>query len=1332
MWTECILTATYLINRLPSSVLNGKDVKFFENIFPFKDSEVEKNDITIVLQDVNHINFFDFEYPGIPNDDERVANDINKGKSDSSSSSESGININIADFPVDSGNDADSSNDFVATRNEEVATLEEIFFSEGNLDQNLSSSQGVQNVRSSSRQIVFSKNYNDFVVESKKRLFILNHQKDIFLLIIRGCFLPCYVDDIIITGNNVSEIEKFKVFLKSKFIIKDLGKPKYFLGIEVVDTDKGICLNQRKCVLDLLCEYGMLACRPAKTPLLSKLIISNEANDKDSLLENITDYQKLIRKLIYLINTRPDISYVVHYLSQFMHSPLTSHLKIAFKILRYLKSCPGLEVIGTQLSRLTISSCSYNKLVCLTPKLVLFEHKGILPMSIKAFELPVLDTAHIDCASDLVHSPYIHRQKLSLVTLLRGLRHAMYIHLFPSTVEVIKAHTAWIKGSKEIPGLMLMTMEPEIQRNLENLHAHEMLLELKTLFAQQAEQELLQTTRDFHFCKQEEGQLVSLYVLNIKGYIDNLERLGHPVTLGLGNYNMHIIGKTVNKLHDMLKLHEQTLPKNNAPSLHAIRAGKVQKLNKHKKPQPQMAARGQNHRKRKNKLDYAPKLKIPPPPKREDPAKDSICHECGETGHWKRNCPQYLAELLKKKKNAASGAGGSVSRNNMVYFSAIPRDGTFEINLSNSYTNKSSIYAVSKKRAMLDLDYALLWHCRLGHISKKRIEKLQHDGLFNSSDLRAFEKCVPCMSGKMAIKPYTHQVEIAKDLLGLIHNDVCGLFKIMSRQGANYFVTFTDDFSRYGYVYLLKHKHEVFETFKVFQKEVENQLGKTIKSLRSDRRGEYTSQEFLDHLKDQGIIAHRTPPYTPQYNGVSERRNRTLLDMVRSMMSQTTLPKSFWDYALETTARILNMVPTKKVEKTPYESYNSRSNRSLEDLEIIQEEDTHPSTDTSLNHEEDDQQIDEPQRDLGEPANYKAALLDPESKKWLNAMNVEMQSMKDNKVWVLVEFPPNGKAVGSKWLFKKKTDMDGVVHTYKARLMAKGYTQTSRIDYEETFSLVADIRAIRILIAIAAYYDFKIWQIDVKTISPNGYLNEKQASRQWNKRFDDEIKKFGFTQNRNEPCVYLKASGSNITFLILYVDDILIMGYLRRCFAMKDLGEAAYILGINIYRDRSWRVFCYTDVGYLTDADDLKSRIGYVFVLNGGAVDWKSAKQSIFATSSAEVEYIAAFDASKEAVWVRKFIYGLGVVPTIKEPISMYCDNTRAIAIANESRITKGARHFRTKVYYLHEVIEYDDVKLEKVHTNDNLADPFTKALAFPKHSEHTRNIGIFPASSLM
>nr|GFA05268.1 hypothetical protein [Tanacetum cinerariifolium] len=456
-------------------------------------------------------------------------------------------------------------------------------------------------------------------------------------------------------------------------------------------------------------------------------------------------------------------------------------------------------------------------------------------------------------------------------------------------------------------------------------------------------------------------------VLSVK---DRENYLEHPIPAvpvdapGQQNYNMHNLGKTVNELHAMLKLHEQKLPKKDVtPALHAIRARRVQK---NQKKTPHKAAKG-NQGKRKAKMGYATmpapsfalKPKNPPPPKKDNHAKDAICHECDEVGHWRWNCPG-----LRGSRKLKPGA-----------LSLYVDDG-----------HCASVEAIGE------------FHF------KKRIEKLQHNGLLNLTNIKSFEKCVSCMSGKMTRKPCSHQVERSKDLLGLIHTDICSPFRTVSRQGASYFVTFTDDFSRYGYVYFLKHKHEVFETFKVFQKEVENQLRKTIKSLRSDRGGEYTSQEFLDHLKEHGIIAHQTPPYTPQYNGVSERRDRTLLDMVdktpyevwhgqasklsylkvwgcKVLVKHDTLTKPnklepgsikciFVGYPKETIGYYFYYPPENKVFVARNAKFfensliTQKASGSLEDLEIIQEEDTHPSIDISLHHDEDDQEIDEPQSDI--------------------------------------------------------------------------------------------------------------------------------------------------------------------------------------------------------------------------------------------------------------------------------------------------------------------------------------------------------------------------------
>ncbi|KAK8534679.1 hypothetical protein V6N12_057323 [Hibiscus sabdariffa] len=386
----------------------------------------------------------------------------------------------------------------------------------------------------------------------------------------------------------------------------------------------------------------------------------------------------------------------------------------------------------------------------------------------------------------------------------------------------------------------------------------------------------------------------------------------------------------------------------------------------------------------------------------------------------------------------------------------------------------------------------------------------------------------------------------------------------------------------------MRHKSEALERFQEFKNEVQNQHGKSIKALRSDRGGEYLSQDFDELLKECGIVSQLTPPGTPQWNGVSERRNRTLLDMVRSMMSHTDLRTSFWGYALETIAFTLNCFPSKSVQKTPHEMwtgkrpsmsfmkiwgckayvkyqmstklepksykctfvgypketkgfyfFNPKENkvfvartgvflekeflskngngRNIELEEVQQQQVIEPEVEqTSQVVEENSTDLEtqplrrstrerhEPERygflvtthgdvilvDQDEPKTYHEAVSSPDSEKRLEAMRSEMDSMSENQVWTLVEPPEGIKRIGCKWVFKKKTGMDGNVQTYKGRLVAKGFRQIHGVDYDETFSPVAMIKSIRILLAIAAFHDYEIWQMDVKTAFLNRKLEE--------------------------------------------------------------------------------------------------------------------------------------------------------------------------------------------------------------------------------------------------
>ncbi|KAL0401901.1 UNVERIFIED_CONTAM: Retrovirus-related Pol polyprotein from transposon RE2, partial [Sesamum latifolium] len=236
-----------------------------------------------------------------------------------------------------------------------------------------------------------------------------------------------------------------------------------------------------------------------------------------------------------------------------------------------------------------------------------------------------------------------------------------------------------------------------------------------------------------------------------------------------------------------------------------------------------------------------------------------------------------------------------------------------------------------------------------------------------------------------------------------------------------------------------------------------------------------------------------------------------------------------------------------------------------------------------------------------DPKTYGEAMSDIDSDKWLEAMKSEMDSMGSNQVWTLVDPPKGVRPVGCKWVYKRKLGVNGEVTAFKARLVAKGYTQRPGVDFEETYSPVAMAKSIRILLAIVAWYDYEIWQMNVKTAFLNYFVEEeifmdqpegfttvgeeqkvcrlqrsiyglKQASRSWNTRFDEVIRGYDFIKNDYDPCVYKKISESLVAYLVLYVDDILLIGndvkmlgdikaWLSTQFSMKDMGEASYILG---------------------------------------------------------------------------------------------------------------------------------------------------------------------------
>jgi hypothetical protein len=243
------------------------------------------------------------------------------------------------------------------------------------------------------------------------------------------------------------------------------------------------------------------------------------------------------------------------------------------------------------------------------------------------------------------------------------------------------------------------------------------------------------------------------------------------------------------------------------------------------------------------------------------------------------------------------------------------------------------------------------------------------------------------------------------------------------------------------------------------------------------------------------------------------------------------------------------------------------------------------------------------------PTSIIEAYASPDADDWKEAVRSEMDSILSNGTWELSELPFGCKPIGCKWVFKKKLRPDGTIDKYKARLVAKGYTQKEGEDFFDTYSPVARMTTIRVLLSLAASYGLIVHQMDVKTTFINGELDEeiymdqpdgfvvkgeeqkvckllkslfglKQAPKQWHEKFDTTLTIAGYVVNEADRCVYYQHGGGHFVILCLYVDDILIFGtnmdiinevksFLSKSFDMKDLGEADVILNIKLIKEES-------------------------------------------------------------------------------------------------------------------------------------------------------------------
>ena len=663
-----------------------------------------------------------------------------------------------------------------------------------------------------------------------------------------------------------------------------------------------------------------------------------------------------------------------------------------------------------------------------------------------------------------------------------------------------------------------------------------------------------------------------------------------------------------------------------------------------------------------------------------------------------------------------------------------------------------------------------LLHRRLGHTSQSVIERLVREQMVRGLEEGVkgeFGMCRGCKMGRSSEKnhPRKDSEFRAKEPLEFIHTDIAGPFEPVAIEGrGKYNLVIIDDFSRKSWTVPLKLKSDTKTALKEWISVHENEVGKRVKTMRSDNGGEYIDASLETWLKAHGITHQTIPARSPQSNGVAERMNRTLQDRARSMLVGAGLGGGFWVEAISAASYIRNRGPVAGLSKTPDElwlgkvpsvkhlrAYGSKAYVSLEkmkrkgkmgvtkwegvivgypigsvgyrvwdpargkvynvgvphvdedvqpgwwrkaieggvvddveeiffpDLNVDKAKGTDPEAlqvreplmpelvedssddegeagggddvewgpedDASVNSVNEGGETEASQQDVNEPRHsnrerrgvpplrfiemYLASAAEEEVKqnpesvqealqgahgeKWQKAMDSEMESLRENGVYEIVDRPAGKKIVKSKWVLRVKTNEKGEIEKYKARVVAKGFSQVEGVDYDQTFSPTVRFESIRQMVALGTSKSMAMHQMDVTTAflyapleeevymeQPEGTAKKgeekkvmrllkclyglKQSPRQWNIYIDTVLKQLGFRRLKSDFGIYVKGEGEDAVYIALYVDDLFLVGVklgnieevkrgLSAEFKMKDLGEAKFLLGIEIRRHSNGDVF---------------------------------------------------------------------------------------------------------------------------------------------------------------